>query len=108
METKELIESIKRNKKPYSCTMYLLGRYRDLKNGKLLINDSRKTLELLDNALNLISDDEYYDVIRLYYIENKSMNKISKETNLDISTTYKQRKRLIKRVAIILFGDEAL
>ena len=108
MEAKEIIYNILPNKKAYAKTVYLLSNYKDLKNGASIINNSRHILKLLDQAIEFIKDDDYFKIIELLYIQGETVEKTAEKINADIKTVYRQRKRLIKRISIIIYGDEAL
>lgn len=105
---KEIIENIKPNRKAYNKTEYILKSYIDLKNGAQLIETPREIIELIDRTIELLEGDNYIDLIKKIYIEGKSVDEISRLTNLDERTIYRQKKRIIKRMSVILYGDEAL
>ena len=108
MEGKEIIKQIKPERKAYNRTIYILNIYIDLKKGAQIIEAPRTVINVINEAVNMISDDKYIDIIRYFYFENKTIEEIAELTNLDERTIYRHKKRLVKRIAIILYGDEAL
>ena len=68
----------------------------------------KKTLYLLYNkAIELISDDPYIEIIRML-VKGKKVAEIAEKMNMDKANVYRNRKRLIKRISIIIYGDAAL
>lgn len=108
MEAKEIIKGIKPDRKAYNRTDYLLSVYKDLKNGAEIFEASREVMELIDTAIEKISGDPYIDLIKLIYIEGKNVETVAGITNMDERTIYRHKKRLVKRLAVIFYGDEAL
>lgn len=104
----EIIEKVKKNKSTYKKTEYLLKCYKDMKNGISINNSSRNVLLLLDKALEFIKDDEYIKIITYIYIDGLTHEKAAEKIGMDIRTLYRQKNRLIKRLSIIIYGDEAL
>lgn len=107
MEGKEILEKILPNKSAYKKTMYLLYNYKDLKNGEEISETTRQTLKILDKAIEYIEDDKYIEIIRLT-IQGKTTEQITELLLLERNTVYKHKKRLIKRISVILYGDKAL
>ena len=94
-------------KKPYSRTAYLVRNYKDLKNGEELEGDERAARLMIDRAVELISDDKYINVLRMT-MEGARAEEIAETEKIDISNVYRQRKRLIKRLSVVIYGDSAL
>ena len=108
MEALEIVENVLKNRSPYEKVVYLLTTYKDLKNGKEINEDYRSVLVLIDKALNLIKDDEYIDIINLLYVEGYTYEQTAEKLSIDKRTLYRQRRRIIKRLAIVIYGDRAL
>ncbi|WP_296880183.1 hypothetical protein [Thomasclavelia sp.] len=108
MQALEIIENVLKNRSPYEKVAYLLSTYKDLKNGIAINENYREVLTIIDKALDLIEDDEYISVIKCLYIEGLTYEKTAEKTGMDKKTVYRQRRRLIKRLAIIIYGDRAL
>ena len=80
-----------------------------------LINDinsdiavTENEIKNIDKALSIITEDQYADIIRYKYFENKSDDEISKIINCNPSTVRRQKSRLIGRLMIFLYGVMAI
>lgn len=104
----QIINRIKGNENAFQKTKYLLCTYKDLKNGASITNNERNVLEILENALRCIENDDDYIIIKRIYIEGMKIEDVAEKENIDMKTVYRKRKRLIKRLSIILYGDKAL
>lgn len=108
MDAREIIKGIKPDRKAYNRTEYILRLYRDMKNGAEIIDARRGVVEIMDAAIEKISEDAYIDLIKYIYMDGKSVETVAGLTNMDERTIYRHKKRLIKRLAVILYGDEAM
>ena len=108
MDALEIVETVLKNKKPYEKVVYLLKTYRDLTLGKAINEEYRSVIELMDKALGLIEDDEYIDVIRYLYVKGYTYDNTAEVLGMDKKTVYRQRRRIKKRLAIIIYGERAL
>lgn len=66
------------------------------------------SIEMLEKALEKIKKDNYYEIIELYYFENKSRMEISEELCVDPATVSRNRKRLIDILKSDIFPDDFL
>ncbi len=107
MESIEIIKNILPGESAYKKTLYLLYNYRDMENGKKIDERQRGTLDIIDKAIELISDDPYIEIIRML-VKGKKVTEIAEKMNMDKANVYRNRKRLIKRISIIIYGDAAL
>lgn len=108
MEALDIVETVLKNRTPYEKVVYLLKTYRDLNNGKKINNEYRSVISFIDKAINLIEDDEYIDIIKCLYVDGLTYDKTAELIKMDKRTLYRQRRRLIKRLAIVIYGDRAL
>ena len=108
METIEIVENILKNRTPYEKVAYLLKCYKDLKQGEELNNNNRSVLSFMDKAINMLEGDKDIDIIKCLYVEGLTYEQTAEELGMDRKTVYRQRKRLIKRLSIIIYGDKAL
>lgn len=108
MEGIEIVEKVLGNRSAYEKTVYLLKYYKDLKQGKRINEKYRSVLTLMDETIELIEDDQYVDIIKDLYIHGLTYEQIADKMGMDKKTVYRQRRRLIKRISIILYGDRAL
>lgn len=65
-------------------------------------------IKIIEEALQPLVDDPYFLVISGRYFEHISDIEIAERIPCDPSTVRRQRKRLIQRIAVRLFGAEAV
>lgn len=65
-------------------------------------------VEAMERALSTIADDEYYRTVTGRYIDNLPDEKVAEEIPCDTSTVWRNRKRLVQRLAVWLYGAEAV
>lgn len=72
------------------------------------IRKTQKYIDVIDNALNIIYDDPYYEVVTLYYFKDKPIDIIAEHIEKDASTVARNKKRLVNNLSLILFPDESM
>jgi len=76
------------------------------------INDSivltEKYIKTIDCALEKIEHEKYFNIITMKYFENKTTDEIAEYYEVDETTINRNKKRLIDKLKITLFSDEAL
>jgi hypothetical protein len=75
---------------------------------KATIATDEHEIETLKKALKNIEDDPYYPVVTGRYFKNMSDEDIAKQVPCDTTTVWRQRKRLVRIVAVWLYGAEAV
>lgn len=65
-----------------------------------------KMIQQIESALSHIRDDPYYDVITLYYIGGRTREELAARYETSVTTITRQKARLVKKLAIILFPEE--
>lgn len=65
-------------------------------------------VETLEKALRIIERDSYYRTVTGRYVEDLSDEQVAAEIPCDTSTVWRNRKRLVQRVAIWLYGADAV
>lgn len=65
-------------------------------------------IETMQKALKLIEDDTYYLAVKGKYIEGLSDEKIAAAVSCDPSTVRRNRGRLVRTLAVWLYGAEAV
>lgn len=65
-------------------------------------------IETIDKALKFIADDQYAKVVSCLYFEGKSILETSDLVPCDRSTVFRQKSRLVQRLATFLYGLDAL
>jgi len=72
------------------------------------IRITKRCIAMIDDALSKISNDKYYDLIRLRYFEGKSREEIAEYFDVDVATISRNKSRLIDTLKIHLFSDEVI
>jgi len=117
---KERLEEIRQ----YGPRSRSKGIVRFMKNGirlspeeicKAVISDMEATIaadefeiESVEQALKVISSDTYYLSVAGKYIDDLDDEEIAKRIGCDPTTVWRNRKRLVKRLAVRLYGAEAV
>jgi DNA-directed RNA polymerase specialized sigma subunit len=65
-------------------------------------------LETIDRALKIIEGDQYAKVITCLYFEGKSVAEICEKVCCERATVFRQKARLIQRIATFLYGVSTL
>lgn len=65
-------------------------------------------LEAIEKALASIRDDPYYLAVDGKYIQRMTDEEIAEQIHCDPTTVWRNRKRLIQRLAVRLYGVEAV
>ncbi len=65
-------------------------------------------VETIAGALALIKADPYYIVVTARYFEGKNDDQIAEAIPCDVTTVRRNRGRLVRRLAVRLYGAEAL
>jgi len=65
-------------------------------------------LERIENALDMLKDDEDYPIIIMRYFEHKNNPEIAAAMNYHESTIARRKNRLMSKLQVILFGADAL
>lgn len=69
---------------------------------------TKRYIAVIDDALSKISNDKYYDIIRLRYFEGKTREEIAEYFDVDVATISRNKNRLINTLKIYLFSDEVI
>jgi len=80
-----------------------------------LINDQEASIqadtheiEQIQKALGVIASDKYYNTVHARYIEGKTDDEIAELLACDPTTVRRNRGRLVKKVAIFLYGVQGI
>ncbi len=74
-----------------------------------LIIKTKAEVEFVDSCLKEIEDDEYYDVIRLWYFEkNYTREKIAEIFDCDLKTITRNKTRLINKLKYLIFSRDSV
>jgi hypothetical protein len=69
---------------------------------------TRRLIKVIDKALEKVSDDPYFNVIQMFYFEGVHRDDIIKNLNCDTVTMYRNKKRIVDRLKMDLFSDDAI
>ena len=93
-------------KTAYEKTEELLRNYNAFKK-----SDQPYTIKLvkkINDALDMIMDDLYYDVITMYFFEKKTREEIAEQYDTTVTTISRNKTRLINKLKPILFSDDVI
>lgn len=66
---------------------------------------TKSQIRLVKNALKKIENDKYYDIIPMYYFEEKTIEEIAEECEWAVGTVSKHKKRLMNDLKVYVFPD---
>lgn len=72
-----------------------------------IANDTYE-LERMDKALAYIQGDDYYVAVSGRYLEELTDEEIAAKIPCDTSTVWRNRKRLVQRLSVLLYGAAAV
>ena len=59
-------------------------------------------------ALDYVKEQEYYRIIPMIYFDGMSQKDIEKEMHCDRTTIWRNRKALVGKMSVVLYGADAL
>lgn len=92
-------------KTAYQKTEELLRNYKTFQK----ITDQPYTVKLvkeIEDALEEITDDLYYDIIPMYYFEGKTREDVAEYFDTTVTTISRNKSRLINKLKVRLFSDD--
>lgn len=69
---------------------------------------TRSYIDIIDDALDKIVNDKYYDIIVMRYFEAETREVIAESFEVDVATISRNKNRLINILKISLFSDEVI
>lgn len=72
------------------------------------IQTTKNFIRIIDDALDVLKDDPYYDLIGLRYFKGYSTEDIAEHFDCDVTTVRRNKNRLINLLQIRLFSDEVI
>lgn len=67
-----------------------------------------KLCERVEQALDMIRSDYYFDLIKLYYFDRVTREEISGKFNTSDTTISRNKKRLVSSLSAALFSDDLI
>ena len=68
--------------------------------------DTQRFCILIQNALDSIADDPYFDIIELKYFQRWTHERIAEHFGVDVSMISKRRTKLINQIRAVIFSDD--
>ncbi len=93
-------------KSAFQKTEELLKNYKAFK-----ISDqpyTQKLINKIDEAMNTIKDDAYYDVITLYYFDGCTREEVAEDYDTTVTTISRNKTRLVNKLKVALFSDDVI
>ena len=72
------------------------------------IKTTRNFIRIIDDAIAMLKDDPYYDLIDLRYFKGCTREEIAEHFDCDVSNVNRNKNRLINLLQIRLFSDEVI
>ncbi|ODM27620.1 hypothetical protein A7W90_16150 [Clostridium sp. Bc-iso-3] len=69
---------------------------------------TKREIQRIEKALDVVKEDAYYDIIELKYFDNHTIEYIAEHFDKDETTIRRNKNRLINKLKLILFGADAL
>lgn len=66
---------------------------------------AKSQIRFVKSALKKIENDKYYDIIPMYYFEEKTIEEIAEECEWAVGTVSKHKKRLMNDLKVYIFPD---
>ena len=66
---------------------------------------AKSQIRLVKSALKKIENDKYYDIIPMYYFEEKTIEEIAEECEWAVGTVSKHKNRLMNDLKVYVFPD---
>lgn len=72
------------------------------------IMTTRRFIKVLEDAIETLRDDPYYELISMRYFEGRTRESIAEYFDCDVKTVNRNKNRLINLLQIRLFSDEVI
>ena len=79
-----------------------------IKNIEKSIIKTKVVIKYIDSIINKYSNDPYFEIIKMKYFENKTIEEISSYYEKDISTINRNKKRLINSLKVYLMPNDII
>ena len=73
-----------------------------------LIKQAKDKVDKVEQVLDLVKDDPFYDLIRLKYFEVRTDAEIGRHFKISVASVRDQKNRIVGRMAGQVFGEEYL
>lgn len=72
---------------------------------KQVVAKVNSRIRIVNNALDKIKDDKWYDIIPMYYFDRNTIESIAEELDCSVSTISDNKKRLMNKLKVYIFPD---
>lgn len=69
---------------------------------------TRRCIKIIDDALKMIEDEPYFEILPMRYFEGRSREYIAEHFEVDVATISRNKNKLIDSLKIVLFSDEVI
>lgn len=69
---------------------------------------TKKLCDRIAQALETIKDDYYYDIITMYYFEERTREDVAAHYRTSETTISRNKKRLVDKLSDVLFSDDLI
>lgn len=69
---------------------------------------AQKLMQKINEALSMIEDDPYYEIIRMVYFDGYTREVIAEEFGTTVTTISRNKTRLVNKLAAILVSDDVI
>lgn len=89
-------------------TETILKNYTLLKESVRKNESSEKFMAMVNDAINNIKLDDYFEIIPMTYFEDRSREQIAEFFDTSVRTVNRRKKRLLEKLSIYIFPDSAI
>ena len=66
---------------------------------------TKSQIRLVNNALKKIKDNDYYEIISMYYFDGMTIEEIAEELDCAVGTVSSNKKKLVDKLKVYIFPD---
>lgn len=92
----------------FQKTEQILRSYNDMKKSYSENGTAKKFVDIIDNALETLKDDSYYDIIPMLYFEKRSREDIAEFFDTTTTTISRNKRRLVEKLKVLIFADDVI
>ena len=87
-----------------------MKNYNSFKLGLELGNDeeTKRLFSKLDKAIEFLKDEKFIGIVTMHYFDRLTMERIAEIYDISLVTAYAQKKKMIKKIANIVFSDDVI
>ena len=93
-------------KTAYQKTEELLRNYNAFKQSDQPY--TKKLIKKMDEALKTIENEEYYEIIEMYYMRGLSREAVAEYFDTTVTTISRNKNKLIHKLKLYIFSDDVI